>query len=97
MKKRLIILICVITFINIAHSQDKKLVKATLNNYIEGSSYNKLKQLESAFATNATLYLTDKNKNDLRVTPKEYVSWFKGKKEGAFNGRVGKFRNKYCK
>lgn len=64
-------------------------VEETLQKYIEGSSYNKLEMLESAFAVNATLYLT--GREGFKVyTPKEYATFFKGKVEGEFNGRFGK-------
>ena len=66
------------------------LIEKTLQNYIEGSSYNKLDLLESAFAENATLYLTNRDGVFKRYTPKEYVTFFKNREEGEFNGRIGK-------
>lgn len=63
-------------------------VEQTLNNYLQGSSYNQVAQLESAFAENATLYLTARGGFKI-FTPKEYVSFFKGT-PGEFNGRHGK-------
>ena len=69
---------------------DYGLVKKTLQSYIEGSSYNKLQLLESAFTTDATLYLTDRDKQFKRYTPKEYVAFFKNGEYGKFNGRNGK-------
>ncbi len=74
--------------ITIAQSE-YSLVEKTLQNYIEGSSYNKLDLLESAFAENATLYLTSKGKFKV-FTPKEYVAFFKNNEPGKFNGRYGK-------
>lgn len=68
---------------------DPSLVEKTLQNYMEGSSYNKLDVLESAFTENATLYLTGKD-GFKRYTPKEYAGFFKNKKYGEFNGRVSK-------
>lgn len=66
------------------------LVEKTLKNYMEGSSYNKLDMLESAFTQNATLYLTGRDGAFKRYTPKEYSGFFKNKKYGEFNGRVAK-------
>lgn len=63
-------------------------VEKTLQNYINGSSYNKLTLLESTFAENATLYLTGKDGFKL-YSPKEYAAFFKGREAGSFNGRVG--------
>ncbi|WP_347925276.1 nuclear transport factor 2 family protein [Pontimicrobium sp. SW4] len=68
---------------------DKEKIEFTLKNYIKGSSYNNLEQLESAFTKNATLYLTGKD-GFKRYTPKEYVAFFKENKVGEFNGRYGK-------
>ena len=65
------------------------LVEKTLQNYIDGSSYNKLDLLESAFTKRATLYLI--SRGEFKVfTPKEYVAFFKNNKQGQFNGRYGK-------
>ncbi len=63
-------------------------VTETIQNYIDGSSYNTLDLLENAFAENATLYLTIRD-TFRTITPKEYMSFFNGK-EGEFNGRHGK-------
>lgn len=70
-------------------SQEKESVKKTLQNYIDGSSYNKLELLKSAFTGDATLYLTGRE-GFKRYTPEEYANFFKGKKAGEFNGRDGK-------
>ena len=87
MRSIIIILLTSLTF-QFAHAQsEKELVEKTLQNYIEGSSYNKIDMLESAFAGNATLYLTI-NEEFKPITPKEYVGYFKGE-PGEFNGREG--------
>mgnify|MGYP000465824016 CR=1 FL=1 len=65
------------------------LIEKTLQNYMEGSSYNKPEMLLSAFTKNATLYLTGKDGFKL-YSPEEYVGFFKNAKKGVFNGRVGK-------
>lgn len=71
-------------------SSSNVLIEKTLQNYMEGSSYNKLEMLESAFTDNATLYLTGRDGAFKRYTPKEYSAFFKNKKKGKFNGRVAK-------
>lgn len=86
--KKLLILIFVFSCIIMTAQTDQKLVVQTIKNYIEGSSYNKTNLLESAFTTDATLFLTAKNGFN-RYTPKEYSSWFDNKKTGTFNGRMG--------
>ncbi len=65
------------------------LVEKALQNYMEGSSYNKPDMLESAFVENATLYLT--GREGFKVyTPKEYVAFFKNSEADKFNGRYAK-------
>jgi hypothetical protein len=64
-------------------------VETTLQKYMEGSSYNKLELLESAYVENASLYLSGKEGFKL-YTPKEYVAFFKNAKVGEFNGRYAK-------
>lgn len=65
-------------------------IEGTLQAYMEGSSYNKLDMLESAFAENATLYLTSREGEFKIFTPKEYVGFFKNSETGNFNGRHAK-------
>ena len=67
---------------------DSALVEKTLHRYLEGSSYNKVDVLESAFTTDATLYLTLQGEFK-RLSPKEYVAFFEGSQRGQFNGRTG--------
>lgn len=67
---------------------DKELIEKTLNNYIEGSSYNKLNTLKESFSKDATLYLTGKE-GFKRYTPEEYTSFFSSDRKGEFNGRIG--------
>ncbi|WP_271406808.1 nuclear transport factor 2 family protein [Tenacibaculum soleae] len=74
---------------NSMQSPDKERVKLTLKNYIEGSSYNNIEQLERVFTENATLYLTVGGEFK-SLTPKEYVAFFKDAEKGKFNGRYGK-------
>ena len=70
-------------------SSSNVLIEKTLQNYMEGSSYNKLELLESAFADNATLYLTGRDGFKL-YSPKEYSNFFKNNEAGSFNGRYAK-------
>ncbi|RZN84845.1 MAG: peptidase [Winogradskyella sp.] len=71
-------------------SSSNALIEKTLQNYMEGSSYNKLEILESAFTDNATLYLTNKDGLFKLYTPKEYTGFFKNADKGKFNGRYAK-------
>jgi hypothetical protein len=67
---------------------EKERIEKTLKKYIQGSSYNDLEKLESAFAAHATLYLTVRD-TFKRLTPTDYLSFFKNKKKGVYNGRTG--------
>ena len=88
MKKLILVFVMLFTF-QISQSQSEIfLVEKTLQNYIDGSSYNKLELLESAFTENATLYLTSRGEFKI-FTPKEYVGFFKNNEQGKFNGRHG--------
>lgn len=80
--------LCAYTGISQTTSSEKE-VKKTLQNYIEGSSYSKLDVLKSAFAESAILYLTSRGVFK-RLTPEEYVGFFKNAEQGKFNGRHGK-------
>jgi hypothetical protein len=89
MKKIVFFFALLFSTILVAQESSFKNVEKTLQDYITGSSYNKLKLLESAFTEDATLYLTGKDGFKI-YTPKEYAGFFKNKKAGEFNGRVGK-------
>lgn len=88
MKKILFLFTLVSSTIVVAQESSFKNVEKTLQDYITGSSYNQLEQLENSFTVDATLYLTGKDGFKI-YTPKEYVGFFKNKKAGEFNGRVG--------
>ncbi|MFD2566129.1 nuclear transport factor 2 family protein [Pseudotenacibaculum haliotis] len=89
MKNLLIIVFLCCSYVSFSQASSDEQVKKTLQNYIDGSSYNKLKLLRSAFSKNATLYLTTRD-GFKRLTPEDYVGFFKNSKEGEFNGRHGK-------
>ncbi|KIC02162.1 peptidase [Flavobacterium sp. JRM] len=69
---------------------EEVLVKKCINNYIEGSSYNKPESIEKAFYPEANLFLSHKDK-DLWIVPvNEYANGFKKGIQGQFNGRIGR-------
>lgn len=70
-----------------AASTDYDDITQTLNNYIEGTSYNNAAKIKQAFAEDATLILNRQEQEHWLVSPAEYASWFKGKDK--HNGRVG--------
>jgi hypothetical protein len=91
MKNTLVTLITLLSFATLkSQATNEDQIRTTLTNYIEGSSYNKLEQLKSAFTENATLYLTNKEGEFKIYSPQEYAGFFKNRVSGTFNGRVGK-------
>ncbi|MDB4292455.1 nuclear transport factor 2 family protein [Maribacter sp.] len=91
MKKTLFTFIGILAF-TVVHGQAtaEALIRTTLTDYIEGSSYNKVDQIKKAFADNATLYLTNKEGEFKIYSPEQYTGFFKNGEVGKFNGRVGK-------
>ncbi len=66
------------------------LIEKCIQNYIDGTSYNKPESISKAFYTEANLFLSHKEKPLWIVPIPEYVSWFQKGNQGAFNGRLGK-------
>lgn len=69
---------------------EKEQIYATINNYIEGTSYNKVDKIKKAFYEEADLYLDGKDKSPWIVPISDYAGWYKKKEKGKFNGRLGR-------
>ncbi len=82
----LIAFLCITQF-TFSQSSDKDKITATLNNYIQGTSYSNPSQISKAFHETANLYLSKKDQDLWIVPSKEYTSWFKN--TGKFTGRLG--------
>lgn len=81
------VLVVMLFALQLAHAQSEtSLIESTLKRYMDGSSYNKLELIQSAFTKDATLYLSGRD-GFKRYTPKEYTNFFKSRKTGEFNGR----------
>ena len=88
MKNIIILIGLLLPFIGNGQSDDT-LLRAALNDYIEGTSYNKQDQINRAFYEEADLFLANKD-NSMWVVPiSEYASWFKPEKYGEYSGRIG--------
>ena len=72
---------------------DKEQIRATLNNYIQGTSYNYPNKIARAFYPSAELLLEKKDTPLWRVPAQEYISWFKAGNAGKFTGRIGEILN----
>ena len=77
MKNYMLLLALLFTFQFTKAQSECVKVETTLQKYMEGSSYNKLDLLESAFTEDATLYLTLRDGSFKSITPKDYVGFFK--------------------
>lgn len=89
MKNYIVLFVTFLTFQLVNAQSECLAIESTLQKYMEGSSYNKLEMLESAFTENATLYLTGREGFKL-YTPKDYIAFFKNNVAGTFNGRYAK-------
>ncbi|MFW0738132.1 nuclear transport factor 2 family protein [Flavobacterium sp. T12S277] len=65
-------------------------IKKCIENYIDGSSYNRPENIEKAFYAEANLFLSHKDKELWIVPASEYAKWFKKDNPGQFNGRLGR-------
>lgn len=89
MKKTAALFLVLFTAIVSAQSEMEEIQK-TLMNYINGSSYNDAKMIQSAFYEEADLFLSKKDQEIWLLSPKEYADLFQNRTKGEFNGREGK-------
>ena len=76
---------------NASFSQSEHaLIENCIQNYIDGTSYNKPDHISKAFYAEANLFLSHKEKPLWVVPISEYVTWFQKGNKGVFNGRLGK-------
>ena len=88
MNKLALVVLVLLTSMVSAQS-DMAAIEQTLMNYINGSSYNDMEQIQSAFYEQADLFLTKKDQEIWVVNPKEYAELFQKRTKGEFNGRQG--------
>ncbi len=73
---------------SVAFSQsDEDLIRHTIQNYFNGTAYSYLDQIESAFYSEATLYLENTKGEMMKLSPAEYIAFFIKNKPGTFGGR----------
>lgn len=89
--QRILIILVLFCTTNLLFSQtEEEQIRATVSDYIEGTSYNKAPQIEKAFYEGAELFLDNREKKLWVVPISEYISWYENKEPGKFNGRVGR-------
>jgi putative intracellular protease/amidase len=69
---------------------EQALIQKCLQNYLDGTSYNKPDSISKAFYPEANLFLSHKDKPLWIVPIVEYTTWFQKGVQGAFNGRLGR-------
>ncbi|MGK0364554.1 MAG: putative intracellular protease/amidase [Saprospiraceae bacterium] len=95
--QRILIILALFCATNILSAQEstsfqteQEQIHATIHDYIEGTSYNKMSQIKKAFYEEADLFLDNKDKSLWVVPISEYTSWYEKKEVGKFNGRIGR-------
>lgn len=69
---------------------EQTLIEQCIQNYIDGTSYNRPDSISKAFYAEANLFLSHKEKPLWVVPVSEYVKWFQKGERGVFNGRLGR-------
>lgn len=69
---------------------EQALIEKCLQNYLDGTSFNKPDSISKAFYAEANLFLSHKDKPVWIVPIAEYTKWFQKGEQGAFNGRLGR-------
>lgn len=78
-----------ISFVSFGQSSED-LIRHSIHNYFNGTAYNYLDQIESAFHPEAELYLEKKDGSLWKMTAAEYIALFKKNTPGEFNGRYNR-------
>jgi len=92
MKLSISIILLLLSF-HLQGQSDEQQIQSTLQKYIDGTAYNNIPLIQTAFHDSTNLYLDGKQKG-LRIVPiSEYLSWFKNSTPGKFNGRIGSIKS----
>ncbi len=69
---------------------DEDLIRHSIQNYFNGTAYNQLDQIRSAFHPEAELYLENREGELWKMKAAEYIALFEKNEPGKFNGRYSK-------
>lgn len=67
---------------------ERAAASAAIQDYLEGTSFNRVEQIRRAFSPTARLYLTGRDGGMREIGIEDYLAGFR-RDEGRFNGRVG--------
>lgn len=71
-------------------AEEEAAIRAAIQRYLDGTSYNRTEQILSAFYDDARLFLSHPER-ELYILPiTDYVGFFADREVGKFNGREGK-------
>lgn len=70
-------------------TDQRSLIESTLNDYIQGTSYNDKNRILQAFSSDAKLLLEKQGQALWPVPVEQYATWFDKQNKGKFNGRIG--------
>lgn len=88
--RSLFMLLIFFTSLNVYSQSDEDLIRLSIQNYFNGTAYNYLEQIKSAFHPEAELYLENREGELWKLTGDEYIELFKKNEPGKFNGRYSK-------
>ncbi len=88
--KNLLFSILLLGSILTVNAQNEEDIRKTLQNYIDGSSYNDPEKIVAPFYEDARMFLSKKDQPIYLLSATEYADLFKKREKGKFNGRVGK-------
>ena len=91
---RFIIISCLLTLSAVVFGQattDHDLVYATVQDYIDGTSFNRPELLEISFYADISMYFS-RGEAHWQPAREEYIGFFRGKEPGTPTGRLGNIR-----
>lgn len=66
---------------------NEDLIRHSIQNYFNGTAYNYVEQIRSAFHPEAELYLENREGELWKITADEYIALFEKSEPGKFSGR----------
>ncbi len=88
---RYLIFLLFLSFVSLRAQSDHEQVVAAVNDYLEGTSYNRPDLLERAFHPEISMYFS-KNNELWMPSREQYIGFFSKAEPGTFSGRKGNIR-----
>ena len=85
------LLLCLFCFtLSLNAQSEEELIRHSIHNYFNGTAYNHLDQIKSAFHPEAQLFLENQQGELVIFTTAEYIALFEKNEPGKFIGRYNK-------